>query len=351
MASGAFLGPLADDNGVPLAIPTLWALTFGNGHEGGARDTLFFAAGVNYEQHGLFGAIQAPQRRGADTAGPGAFDPNAPGEAGDYPLPPRDGPALQERGADARLATAVLLPLTESSLVLVPTLTTSVQPKQRAETPAPTAPVAAISLQGPGLTPLTASGTTLLLPTANDFPPPRDTENSFLVLNTFLDLNPAQTLPVQPGDQRADTRPDAVGLNRSPSAGGDVGAASSLAEPHTENAEFQARRRVVSDQELPIRDEPADPVSATVNRHAFTPDANRLEPAGGPTAGNGDGEAPNGGSVKSLLVAVSTSVIGLFGVALVWQAPLRRRRQPCSRPGLRSGAGWPEAPKPPEGRK
>src|SRR5438132_2212593 len=150
MGSGAFLGPLADDNGVPLAIPTLWALTFGNGHEGGAADTLFFAAGVNYEQHGLFGAIQAPQRRGADTAGPGAFDPDAPGEAGDYPLPPRNGPALQETGQDARLPTAVLLPLTESSLLLVPTLSTMPEPRARVEKAATPPPVLVAFFQGSG---------------------------------------------------------------------------------------------------------------------------------------------------------------------------------------------------------
>src|SRR5262249_15790212 len=52
--SGAFLGELAGDDGSPIAIPELWALTFGNGHEGGAADTLFFTAGVGEEKHGLF---------------------------------------------------------------------------------------------------------------------------------------------------------------------------------------------------------------------------------------------------------------------------------------------------------
>ena len=40
-ASGAFLGQLEDNNGAPIAIPDLWALTFGNGHEGGNANTLF----------------------------------------------------------------------------------------------------------------------------------------------------------------------------------------------------------------------------------------------------------------------------------------------------------------------
>src|SRR5262249_16887426 len=55
LGSGAFLGPLTDGYGIPVTIPGLWALTFGNGHEGGASDTLFFTAGVDYEEHGLFG--------------------------------------------------------------------------------------------------------------------------------------------------------------------------------------------------------------------------------------------------------------------------------------------------------
>src|SRR5262249_22525535 len=93
-ASGTLLGALADGHGVPLAIPNLWGLTFGNGHAGGDSDTLFFAAGLDYDAHGLFGAIQSPERRGADTAGSGFFDPHAPGEPGDYPLPPSGGPSF-----------------------------------------------------------------------------------------------------------------------------------------------------------------------------------------------------------------------------------------------------------------
>src|SRR5206468_140237 len=63
-------------------------------------------------------------RKGADTGGSGNFDPYAPGEPGDYPLPPRDGPLIQDRQNSSHLTTAVLLPLTASSLVLIPTLAT-----------------------------------------------------------------------------------------------------------------------------------------------------------------------------------------------------------------------------------
>jgi uncharacterized protein (TIGR03118 family) len=122
--TGAFLGAISDSNGTPIAIHDLWALTFGNGHVGGDWDTLFFAAGVGYETHGLFGAIQPPQKWGADTAGPLPFDPSAPGEPGDYPIPPRDGPSLLVNITDRPFPTVDLLPLRESSLALVPTLIT-----------------------------------------------------------------------------------------------------------------------------------------------------------------------------------------------------------------------------------
>jgi uncharacterized protein (TIGR03118 family) len=121
-ASGKFLGALTDETGTPITIPTLWSLTFGNDHLGGAADVLFFTAGVDYDKHGLFGAIVSAQRTGRDTAGPGAFDPSAPGEAGDYPLPPSGGPALVGFGPGPPIPVADLLPLRESSLVLAPTL-------------------------------------------------------------------------------------------------------------------------------------------------------------------------------------------------------------------------------------
>src|SRR5262249_3227679 len=83
--SGAYLGQLADNAGQPLELHRLWGLMFGNGHMGGDVNTLFFAAGLDFESHGLFGAIQSPGRQGSSTAGSGIFDPNAPGERADYP--------------------------------------------------------------------------------------------------------------------------------------------------------------------------------------------------------------------------------------------------------------------------
>lgn len=59
--SGAFLGQLEDSPGNPIAIEGLWALIFGNGVNGGARDKLYFTAGIDDEAHGLFGFLAVPE--------------------------------------------------------------------------------------------------------------------------------------------------------------------------------------------------------------------------------------------------------------------------------------------------
>jgi uncharacterized protein (TIGR03118 family) len=44
----------------PIEIDGLWGIGFGNGANAGPADTLFFAAGPNDEEDGLFGSITAP---------------------------------------------------------------------------------------------------------------------------------------------------------------------------------------------------------------------------------------------------------------------------------------------------
>jgi uncharacterized protein (TIGR03118 family) len=60
--SGAFLGTMADNNGISIVNEGLWGLKFGNGGNGGATDTLYFTAGIrgndNVEDHGLFGSLK-----------------------------------------------------------------------------------------------------------------------------------------------------------------------------------------------------------------------------------------------------------------------------------------------------
>ncbi len=55
--NGNFNGLLRDHHGDPITINGLWGLGFGNGGNAGPINTLFFAAGINDEQDGLFGAI------------------------------------------------------------------------------------------------------------------------------------------------------------------------------------------------------------------------------------------------------------------------------------------------------
>lgn len=65
--SGKFRGALQGTNDQPLVINGLWGLGFGNGGTAGPATTLFFAAGIDDEQNGLFGTITAVENvRGGD---------------------------------------------------------------------------------------------------------------------------------------------------------------------------------------------------------------------------------------------------------------------------------------------
>lgn len=64
--TGAFLGQLTDSQGHALVLnggfqetntKGLWGIGFGNGADGAATNTLFFAAGINLENDGLFGKV------------------------------------------------------------------------------------------------------------------------------------------------------------------------------------------------------------------------------------------------------------------------------------------------------
>jgi uncharacterized protein (TIGR03118 family) len=59
--TNAFLGQLTDGSGNPLAIDGLWALTPGNGGQGGNTQSIYFSAGPGGEEHGLFGVIAVPE--------------------------------------------------------------------------------------------------------------------------------------------------------------------------------------------------------------------------------------------------------------------------------------------------
>jgi uncharacterized protein (TIGR03118 family) len=58
--TGALVSKVRAPDGHPIVIDGLWTLTFGNGGNGGATDTLYFTAGTNGEHDGLFGSL-SPQ--------------------------------------------------------------------------------------------------------------------------------------------------------------------------------------------------------------------------------------------------------------------------------------------------
>jgi len=57
--TGRFKGRLLDATNKPITIDGLWAISFGGGGTSGPSTSLFFSAGTDDEQHGLFGAITA----------------------------------------------------------------------------------------------------------------------------------------------------------------------------------------------------------------------------------------------------------------------------------------------------
>jgi uncharacterized protein (TIGR03118 family) len=131
--TGAFVGPLTDANGAALTIPGLWGLAFGSGGSGGGPDTLFFTAGIQDQEHGLFGKIQTPESFLAEAAaGPAPqqsfYHPDSTPDGGqqdNYPIPPAGGPALRGDLVPATEPAAVLLALADAPLALVPTFLTS----------------------------------------------------------------------------------------------------------------------------------------------------------------------------------------------------------------------------------
>lgn len=70
LAAGDFKGQLRQTNGQLLRIDGLWGLSFGNGLQKQFVNVLFFTAGPNNEQHGLYGRISpAPLSTDTDAAG------------------------------------------------------------------------------------------------------------------------------------------------------------------------------------------------------------------------------------------------------------------------------------------
>jgi uncharacterized protein (TIGR03118 family) len=59
LLAGTFMGKLLGQDGNPIQIDGLWALMNGNGGNGGDPGKVYFTAGLNDEQDGLFGSLSA----------------------------------------------------------------------------------------------------------------------------------------------------------------------------------------------------------------------------------------------------------------------------------------------------
>ena len=88
-ASFALKGQITDASGAPIANPGLWEIVFGAGTTttgtvatAGDPNTLYFAAGINNEKGGLFGAITAAAATGAGDFAITAPTPNVSVNAG-----------------------------------------------------------------------------------------------------------------------------------------------------------------------------------------------------------------------------------------------------------------------------
>jgi hypothetical protein len=271
---------------------------------------------VDQQQHGLFGAIQAPQRKEADTAGAGTFDPDAPGEPGDYPLPPSRGPVFQASGEDRPIPIADLLPLRESSLALVPTLSTILQPITRIEPPVSAAPIVGGS--------------------ASDSQSARGAHHDAVALNTFLDVNASQNVPQPPSVQWPGTNSQAVRAGSLPSADRAAGAEGLLPEAYVEKPETQSSAE---------QDPGALPPSGQAEEVlTAAPLESRTESADDRAEGNESVLVQNGGGWTTLL-----NLVFVVSLPMIWTCWLRhgtRSQQLSGEPVRSDRAKNPPVPSP-----
>ena len=139
--TGRLLGQVSDGQGNPITIDHLWGLEFGNGAGAGNAQTLFFSAGIDHEQHGVFGKLQSAQNIASDadsSGGPSAnvygtltdpllSDSRLPGTAtqvDDYPLPPAGGTAPRGDLEVQPRTLPLLFPLKDSPTDLASALLT-----------------------------------------------------------------------------------------------------------------------------------------------------------------------------------------------------------------------------------
>jgi len=82
--SHRFVGTLNDNTGAPIQIDGLWALTPGNGAGASSNQSIFFTAGVNDEQDGLFGSLTFSPTAKKSSSGGGSGLGGGSGTGGTY---------------------------------------------------------------------------------------------------------------------------------------------------------------------------------------------------------------------------------------------------------------------------
>ncbi len=80
--TGDFEGYIRDPDSKIISIDGIWGIAFGNGHSLGQADALYFTAGPNNEQDGIFGRISVRVRHHPENLAP------APATASATPAPP-----------------------------------------------------------------------------------------------------------------------------------------------------------------------------------------------------------------------------------------------------------------------
>lgn len=71
--TGQFIGSVKTPDGTPIQYPGLWGIAFGNGAASQPVNTLFFAAGINKVQDGIYGRIDATTATTTQTGGSGGM--------------------------------------------------------------------------------------------------------------------------------------------------------------------------------------------------------------------------------------------------------------------------------------
>src|SRR5262249_46356642 len=175
---------------------------------------------------GWCGATRPPEGRGPDRAGRAPSAPPAPGDRGDYPLPPSVAPLLQD---PPQPATPVLLPLRSGSLVLMPTLSAASPPRAGIEALTVASTPVTLLLQQTVRTP------------GSNFNAVSVHQNNMIALSAFLDvsgrLNSSFYLAL---GQDPDITLEAAPARGSASVASDWEALSLLIEPALGEAETQA---------------------------------------------------------------------------------------------------------------